>query len=163
MLNDKEWQQVHPDFLDQSQLLLSTCQECIAHLEMISDDQDAIECLLGTLSRLAQTADDALIPGTADFARQLRHMLSVAYPDLRLTDEALQTLEHCLTLMAWQLELIDPRTGQLSLDDTEQKELLDKVAYVCGLEGCGLETCEPGQETSSPRARPDSQHRHCNR
>ncbi|MDU8362704.1 hypothetical protein [Pseudomonas syringae group sp. J309-1] len=141
MLNGKEWQQTHPDFFDESQLLLSTCQECLSHLEMISNDQDAVECLLGTLFKLSETADNALIPSTADFARQLRGMLSVAYPNLCLTDDALQTLEHCLTLLAWQLELIDPHTGQLLLDDTEQKELLGQLAYTCG-----LEACEPAQE-----------------
>ncbi|PHN27523.1 hypothetical protein [Pseudomonas sp. ICMP 561] len=134
MLNGKEWQQAHPDFFDESQLLLGTCQECLAHLEMISNDQDAVECLLGTLFKLSETADNALIPSTADFARQLRCMLSIDYPNLRLTDEALQTLENCLTLLAWQLELIDPHTGQLLLDDTEQKELLGQLAYTCGQE-----------------------------
>jgi hypothetical protein len=156
MLNNKEWQQIHPDFFDETQSLLSTCQECLAHLEMISNDQDAVECLLGTLFKLSETADNALIPCTADFARQLRSMLNAACSGVRLSDDALQTLEHCVTLLAWQLELIDPHTGQLLLDDTEQKELLDKLAYTCG-----LEMPELGQE--HPRLQPDGQHGLANR
>lgn len=141
MLNGKEWQQIHPEFLDESQGLLNTCQECLAHLEMISNDKDAVECLLSTLFKLSETADNALIRSTAEFARQLRSMLSEARPDISLTDDALQTLEHCLTLVAWQLELIDLRTGQLLLDDSEQRELLDQLAYTCG-----LDINEPGRE-----------------
>lgn len=134
MLNGKEWQQVHSRFLDESQVLLNRCLECLAHLEMINNDTDAVECLLGTLFKLSETADDALVPRTADFARQLRSVLSVAYPHASLTNDALETLEHCLTLLAWQLELIDPHTGQLLLDESEQNELLDQFAYTCGLE-----------------------------
>jgi chemotaxis protein histidine kinase CheA len=152
MLNGTEWQHIHPQFFDESQQLLSTCQECLAHLEMISDDKDAVECLLRTLFKLSETADQALIPCTADFARQLRNMLSIAYPAISLTDDALQTLEHCLTLLAWQLELIDPRTGQLLLDDSEQKELLDQLAYTCGLEISGASPEQPpSQSSGEPR------------
>ena len=146
MLNGQEWQQIHPEFFDESQGLLRICQECLAHLEMISDDADAIECLLGTLFKLSETAENALVPSTADFARQLRSLLSVTHPDISLTDDALKTLEHCLTLLAWQLELIDLRTGQLALDDSEQKELLDQLAYTCGL---GIN--EPGGAQSLTR------------
>lgn len=152
MLNGEEWQQIHPEFHDESQLLLNTCQECLAHLEMISNDTDAVECLLGALRKLSETADEALVPCTADFARQLRSMLSDAYPNISLTDDALQTLEHCLTLLAWQLELIDPRTGQLLLDDSEQKELLDKFAYTCGLEA-------PQTSLEPPRPQLGAEHR----
>jgi hypothetical protein len=152
MLNGTEWQHIHPEFFDESQQLLSTCQECLAHLEMISNDKDAVECLLGTLFKLSETADEALIPCTADFARQLRNMLSVAYPAISLTDDALQALEHCLTLLAWQLELIDPRTGQLLLDDSEQNELLDQLAHTCGLELAGASREQP-QPKSSDKAR----------
>lgn len=153
MLNGKDWQEIHPDFFDESQLLLSTCQECLAHLEMISNDKDAVECLLGTLFKLAETADNALVPRTAGFARQLRKLLTVTYPGKSLTDDALQTLEHCLTLLAWQLELIDPYTGQLLLDDAEQKELLDKLAFTCG-----LELPEPGQEKPATSPISEAQH-----
>jgi hypothetical protein len=133
MLNDTSWQDAHAHFLEESQMLLSKCQECVAHLELISDDKDAVDCLLGTLFKLSETAENALIPCTAQFARQLRAVLCVAYPKVSLTDEALKTLEHCLTLLAWQLELIDPQSGQLLLDDSEQTELLDHFAATCGL------------------------------
>ncbi|MNO03800.1 hypothetical protein D3C81_2246100 [compost metagenome] len=33
-----------------------------------------------------------------------------------------------MTLLAWQLELVDPRTGRLNLDTEEQVVLLDNLA-----------------------------------
>jgi hypothetical protein len=130
MLNGNDWHATHGEFLDESQRLLHTCQECVAHLELISGDEDAVRCLLGSLRKLSEDADSAHIPCTAEFTRALRNVIAEA----RLTAEALQTLEHCLTLLAWQLELIDLRTGQLPLDDSEQRELLDRFASTCGLE-----------------------------
>jgi hypothetical protein len=35
--------------------------------------------------------------------------------------------------MSWQLELIDPRSGSLTLDDSEERDLLDAFAGQCGL------------------------------
>lgn len=130
MLNGNDWHATHGEFLDESQRLLHTCQECVAHLELISGDEDAVRCLLGTLRKLSENADSAHVPCTAEFTRALRTVVAEA----SLTAEALQTLEHCLTLLAWQLELIDLRTGQLPLDDSEQRELLDRFASTCGLD-----------------------------
>jgi hypothetical protein len=49
-----------------------------------------------------------------------------------LHDEALSALKDCLTLVAWQLELIDQTTGQLSLDDSEQVTLIEAFAFQVG-------------------------------
>lgn len=133
MLNGQEWQHRHQDFITETQRLLSRSQECLTHLTLFSNDQDAVDCLLTTLLALAQKADQAAIACMADLCRQLRRLLSVAYPSTSLQDEALQTLNDCFSLLAWQVELIDPRSGQLALDDSEQRELLEKFAYLSGL------------------------------
>jgi hypothetical protein len=49
-----------------------------------------------------------------------------------LHDEALSALKDCLTLIAWQLELIDQKTGQLSLDESEQTTLIEAFAFQVG-------------------------------
>jgi hypothetical protein len=49
-----------------------------------------------------------------------------------LHDEALDALKNCLTLIAWQLELIDQNTGQLSLDEAEQTSLIEAFAFQVG-------------------------------
>jgi hypothetical protein len=36
-------------------------------------------------------------------------------------------------LLAWQVELIDPNTGLLPLEDNEQKWLLEEFGCLCGL------------------------------
>ena len=46
---------------------------------------------------------------------------------VQLHDQALDALHDCLTLLAWQLELIDIRTGELGLDDSEQTSLIATV------------------------------------
>ena len=46
---------------------------------------------------------------------------------MQLHDQALQALEECLKLLAWQLELIDVKTGQLALDEAEQATLIATV------------------------------------
>ncbi|MNE74209.1 hypothetical protein D3C80_1702700 [compost metagenome] len=51
---------------------------------------------------------------------------------MALHDEALDALKDCLTLIAWQLELIDQKTGQLSLDETEQASLIEAFAFQVG-------------------------------
>ncbi|MCY1460419.1 hypothetical protein D9M71_779770 [compost metagenome] len=51
---------------------------------------------------------------------------------MQLHDEALEALKDCLTLIAWQLELIDQKTGQLSLDETEQATLIEAFALQVG-------------------------------
>ncbi|MFJ4143679.1 hypothetical protein [Pseudomonas sp. NPDC089734] len=128
MLNGNEWQQEHDQFLTESLTLLYKSEECLLHLEMISDDEDAIECLQTTLLKLTHEADRASVECIADFSRQLRCRLTEVRQETGLSPEALNTLKSCLALMSWQLELIDPRTGELLLDSEEQQELLEKLA-----------------------------------
>lgn len=46
---------------------------------------------------------------------------------MQLHDQALEALHACLTLLAWQLELIDTRTGELGMDESEQAKLIATV------------------------------------
>lgn len=140
MLNGTDWQTTHPEFIGDAQRLLSRCQECFAHLQLIADDSDALECLLDSLSRLSQQAAHARIGCMAVLCQDMRRPLDIALPNQRLNDETLAVLEKCLTLLAWQLELIDLRTGLLPLDDGEQTWLLAQLAV----------TCEPDNRQHTP-------------
>ncbi|WP_341520532.1 hypothetical protein AABC73_19370 [Pseudomonas sp. G.S.17] len=124
MLNGLQWQDRYPEFLSETQALLSRLQECLLHLELINDDQDAIDGLIATLHKLSNAAENAAVAGVADFSRQLLSVLSAAMLDRHFQDNALLVLKDCFALLAWQLELIDPRDGLLMLDDSEQRELL---------------------------------------
>ncbi|MNC44263.1 hypothetical protein D3C75_931630 [compost metagenome] len=55
-------------------------------------------------------------------------MLAPACQVGRLQREALPAVGACLTLLAWQLELVDPCTGRLNLDIGEQLVLLGELA-----------------------------------
>lgn len=128
MLNDTQWSCALPDFLVEAQAMLNKLQECISHLELIRNDQDAADCLLYTLESLGLRAQGLSLEQVAAFCQQLRQLLHLAKPRNRLEGATLKALNECLTLLAWQLELIDPRTGQLSLDSDEQVALVEALA-----------------------------------
>jgi chemotaxis protein histidine kinase CheA len=133
MLNGNEWHQQHSEFLSETQMLLGRADECLNHLELINDDRDAIECLLGTLHRIAGEAGIAGVETITGFARQLRYLLYFANASGRLPPKALGSLKGCMALLAWQVELIDPRTGLLPLDNSEQQELLEQFGCCSGV------------------------------
>ncbi|GAB7529803.1 hypothetical protein PS3A_22140 [Pseudomonas sp. 3A(2025)] len=127
MLNSNQWLHQHDEFVSQSQALLQRSQECVAHLQMIADDEDALACLQTTLLTLTDKAADASQNNIAGFTAQLREGLRRRLNDNRLNVETIDTLGRCLDLLAWQLELIDPHTGELALDDEEQHALLNTL------------------------------------
>lgn len=140
MLNGTDWQTTHPEFIGDAHRLLDRCQECFAHLQLIADDSDALECLLDSLSRLSEQAARARIGCMAGLCQDMRQLLDHASANECLNHETLAVLEQCLTLLAWQLELIDLRTGLLPLDDGEQIWLLEQLAA----------TCEPDNRQHTP-------------
>lgn len=133
MLNGNEWHQLHSEFLSDTQALLARSEECLAHLELIGDDKDAIECLLDTLQKIAAEADKADVTLIGSFARQLRYLLYFAHAAARIQPQTLVSLKNCFSLLAWQIELIDPSTGQLSMDGGEQQELLEQLGNCTGI------------------------------
>lgn len=155
MLNGNEWHQLQGEFLGDTQTLMHRADECLSHLELISDDRDAMECLLATLQQLAGKADDAGIPTICGFARQIRYLLYFTSAAGNMAPEALLSLRRCLSLLSWQLELIDPTTGLLPLDESEQHDLLEQFACHCGVgKAQGSHACTPGW--SANNARPDA-------
>lgn len=128
MLNDdKEWP-LFPEFLLEAEALLAKSEECLNHLHLIKNDQDAIDCMLGTLLKLAQKADALALHSVCEFSRHIHSLLDQPQHPLDMNQSILCTLKDCFTLMAWQFELIDPVTGKLSLDDSEQVKLIETLA-----------------------------------
>ena len=128
MLNSNQWLHRHDLFLSQSQTLLQRSEDCVAHLEMITDDEDAITCLQATLLGLTEKAAGASLGDMAAFIDQLRQRLAQLVKANGLGLEAIGALRHCLGLLAWQLELVDPHTGELPQDDDDQQHLLARLA-----------------------------------
>ncbi|MEG0859406.1 MAG: histidine kinase [Pseudomonas sp.] len=116
------------EFLVDAQVLLTQAQECLQHLELINNDPDACHCLNDTLGALVARAQSLGLVEVASYSHQLQHLLDGAQTLSHLPDSALPALEECLTLLAWQLELVDPCTGRLGLDTDEQVVLLDNLA-----------------------------------
>lgn len=134
MLNDRLTQRSQrlPDFLIEAETLLAKSEECLAHLQLISNDQDAISCMLDTLLTLANRADALALVAVSSFARSIHAVLHRTYQQIDLQDKALRALKECFTLMAWQLELVDINTGKLGLDDDEQARLLEAFTEEIG-------------------------------
>ena len=128
MLNGKERQASLPEFLTEAQALQTKMQECCQHLQLIHNDKDAIDCLLVSLHTLASYAQGLGVRAMARFSRQIHALLSQPQSRLNLHEDALLALSNCLTLLAWQVELIDPQTGQLGLDDDEESELITALS-----------------------------------
>lgn len=125
--NRKEWAKRIPEFIVEAETLLARTEECLSHLQLISNDPDAIDCLLSTLLKLASKADALALAAVSEFSLHIHGLLNHALNHMELHDEALDALKDCLTLIAWQLELIDQNTGQLSLDETEQTTLIEAL------------------------------------
>ena len=99
----------------------------MSHLHLIRDDSDAIECMKASLTKLAEKADNLALQAISEFSRHIQYVIANAENPLQLHDQALEALHDCLTLLAWQLELIDAKTGQLTMDKEEQTKLIDTV------------------------------------
>lgn len=132
MPNRQEWAQRLPVFLVEAETLLAKSEECLSHLQLISNDKDAIECMMSTLLKLASKADALALVAVSEFSLHIHGLLNHAQNHVDLHDQALSALKDCFTLMAWQLELIDQKTGQLSLDDSEQASLIEAFAFQVG-------------------------------
>jgi len=130
MNNANEWQTALPEFLLEAEMLLAKSQECLNHLHLIRNDSDAIDCMKISLSKLAEKAEGLALQAISEFSRHIQYLIANAACPMELHDQALNALHDCLTLLAWQLELVDARTGRLNLDIGEQLVLLSDLAKV---------------------------------
>ena len=117
-------------FLLDAQVLLTQAQECLQHLELIDNDPDACRCLGNALDSLARQATRLGLREVAHYTTALQQLLAPACHGGCLQRAALPAVGECLTLLAWQLELVDTRTGRLNLDIGEQLVLLGELAKV---------------------------------
>lgn len=128
MMNSaNEWQTALPEFLLEAEMLLAKSEECLNHLHLIRNDSDAIDCMKTSLAKLAEKADGLALQAISEFSRHIQYLIANAVSPVQLHDQALDALHDCLTLLAWQLELIDIRTGELGLNDSEQTSLIATV------------------------------------
>ena len=127
MNNANDWQTALPEFLLEAEKLLAKSHECLNHLHLIRNDSDAIDCMKISLAKLAEKADGLALQAISEFSRHIQYLIANAVSPVQLHDQALDALHDCLTLLAWQLELIDIRTGELGLDDSEQTSLIATV------------------------------------
>ncbi|AKJ99459.1 MULTISPECIES: hypothetical protein [Pseudomonas] len=137
MPNDRRnWNERLPELLVEAETLLAKSEECLSHLQLISNDRDAIDCMLSTLLKLAGKANALALEALSEFSLHIHGLLSHAQNHMELHDQALCALKDCFTLMAWQLELVDHTTGTLGLDRSEQTSLIEAFAFQVGQSPC---------------------------
>lgn len=129
----RQWKSELPEFLLEAETLLAKADECLNHLHLIPNDNDAVKCLVDILGKLANKAQALALDAIDDFSQHIHDLLSNTERPLELHDKALDALAQCLTLLAWQLELIDCRTGSLALDGIEQTLLIEAFAEQLGV------------------------------
>lgn len=140
-MNDgKEWQHALPEFLLEAQRLLTKSEECLNHLHLIRNDSDAIDCMKTNLILLAERAEPLALRAISEFSRHVHDLIRNAADPIELHDQALDALHACLTLLAWQLELIDIKTGELRLDDSEQVTLIETVTHLIPQQNLGYQS-----------------------
>ena len=127
MNSANEWQTKLPEFLLDAERLLAKSEECLNHLHLIRNDSDAIDCMQTSLTKIAEKADTLALQAIGEFSRHIQWLIANAANPLQLHDQALDALHDCLSLLAWQLELIDTRTGELGMDENEQVTLIATV------------------------------------
>ncbi|MFJ2281069.1 hypothetical protein ACIOUG_08010 [Pseudomonas sp. NPDC087803] len=128
-IDRKDWAQRFPEFLVEAETLLAKSEECLSHLQLISNDKDAIDCMRSTLLKLASRAEALALKAISEFSLHIHSLLDHAPDPVDLHAQALDALKDCFTLMAWQIELVDQRTGQLTLDASEQTSLIEAFAF----------------------------------
>ena len=131
-IDRKDWAQRFPEFLVEAETLLAKSEECLSHLQLISNDKDAIDCMRSTLLKLASRAEALALEAISEFSLHIHSLLDHAPDSIDLHAQALNALQDCFTLMAWQIELVDHNTGQLSLDSSEQTSLIEAFAFQVG-------------------------------
>ena len=131
-IDRKDWAQRFPEFLLEAETLLAKSEECLSHLQLISNDKDAIACMQGTLLKLAGRAEALALEAISEFSLHIYSLLNLTQDHVDLHEQALGALKDCFTLMAWQIELVDHNTGQLSLDSSEQTSLIEAFAFQVG-------------------------------
>ncbi|MFS0826715.1 histidine kinase [Pseudomonas phoenicis] len=115
-------------FVHDAEQLLAMADDCLAHLRLIANDADACRCLLHALDTLVKRAAVTGVEEISAYAARVGHLLSAACRQRRLAAPVVRCAQACLTLLAWQLELLDPITRRVDLDEQEQHGLLDDLA-----------------------------------
>lgn len=127
LMDDNEQQTPLSEFLVNAEVLRAKSEDCLNHLHLIKNDEEAIQCLLINLLKLANLSYDQAIPPLGEFAQRVHEQLYQAQKSMDLDQPTLLALKDCLTLIAWQLELIDPVSGELNMDGSEQHVLLENL------------------------------------
>jgi hypothetical protein len=66
-IDRKDWAQRFPEFLVEAETLLAKSEECLSHLQLISNDKDAIDCMRSTLLKLASRAEALALEAISSF------------------------------------------------------------------------------------------------
>ncbi|MEO4046458.1 chemotaxis protein CheA [Pseudomonas sp. CAU 1711] len=133
MLNENQWGQLLRGFIEEGRDLAKQAEEYLLALDQQPDDEQAINGLFRAVHTLKGSAGLFTLTPLVNFAHHLENLLmAVRDGERRLTPPLISLMLRCMDEIASMLELIDPDSGDLPVDEAHQAQLLDALAQETG-------------------------------
>ncbi|HSX70203.1 MAG TPA: chemotaxis protein CheA [Pseudomonas sp.] len=133
MFNDEQWSQLLRGFIEEGRDLAKQAEEYLLVLDQEPDDEQAVHGLFRAMHTLKGSAGLFTLTPLVNFTHHLESLLStVRDGKRRLTAPLISLMLRCLDEIASMLDLIDPDSGELPVDEAHQAQLLDALAEQTG-------------------------------
>jgi two-component system chemotaxis sensor kinase CheA len=133
MLDEDQWSQLLRGFIEEGRDLAKQAEEYLLALDQAPDDQQAVNGLFRAMHTLKGSAGLFTLTPLVNFTHHLENLLmAVRDGERQLTPALVSLMLRCLDEIASMLELIDPDSGELPVDEAHQVQLLDALAEQTG-------------------------------
>ena len=133
MFDEEQWSQLLRGFIDEGRDLAKQAEEYLLTLDQTPDDEQAVHGLFRAMHTLKGSAGLFTLTPLVNFTHHLESLLStVRDGERRLTPPLISLMLRCLDEISSMLELIDPVSGDLPVDEAHQSQLLEALADETG-------------------------------
>lgn len=133
MFDEEQWSQLLRGFIDEGRDLAKQAEEYLLTLDQTPDDEQAVHGLFRAMHTLKGSAGLFTLTPLVNFTHHLESLLStVRDGERRLTPPLISLMLRCLDEISSMLELIDPVSGDLPVDEAHQGQLLEALADETG-------------------------------
>lgn len=149
MLDGDQWAQLLQGFIEEARDLTQQAEQHLLALDETPDDEDAVNALFRAMHTIKGSAGlFSLIP-LVNFTHHLENLLmAVRDGERELSSPLISLMLRCIDEIGSMIELIDVSTGELSVDEAHQQELLGALAEYSGHNAAAE---EPRALASMPR------------
>jgi two-component system chemotaxis sensor kinase CheA len=129
MFDEEQWGQLLRGFIEEGRDLAKQAEEYLLVLDQAPDDQQAINGLFRAMHTLKGSAGLFTLTPLVNFTHHLENLLMAVRDGQRqLTPPLVSLMLRCLDEISSMLELIDPDSGELPVDEAHQGQLLAALA-----------------------------------